>query len=314
MPLGLTASESVDPRNYGILSELKHDANMESKIQPILCCVGAAVAGRPTQFLMERAFDAALCDWRVITVEVQPDNFQAALDGMQAMAFTALRFFPELQPLAASRMLEPPHSALNVVTSAMRQDTKGEARGASSRWDHWDNQGFGLLDLIAGLAAASHTLLWLYGRSRMTQSLYNAMQASKFVPGQLLWSEAGDALDASEAFPLAVRPLTEVPQILKDALARPNPISHFVVVGAALAEQLPMIHDLEVAGEIQLLIATDHLLTRQQVNQAWPCGKATIFTENDQMIAAEAYDFRRWTGKQADLDLLRDAYDEYADF
>ena len=283
---------------------------MESKIQPILCCVGAAVAGRPTQFLMERAFEAARFDWRVITVEVQPENFQTALDGMQAMAFTALRFFPELQPLAASRMLDQPHSTLNALTSAMRQKIKG----AQDRWEYWDNLGFGLLDLIASAAPASSTLLWLHGRSRLTQSLFDAMQVASFAAIQLIWSEAAVASEASGVLSPAVTPLADVQQKLKAAVALPNAITHLVVVGEALAEQLTLISDLEVTGDIKLLLATNQLLTRQQVHNAWPSGKTTILTENDQLIAAEAYDFRRWTGQPADMDLLRDAYDEYADF
>ena len=288
---------------------------MESKIQPILCCVGSAVAGQPTQFLMERAFEASHCDWRVITVEVQPENFQTALDGMRVMAFTAIRFFPEFQSLAASLILEQPRPSFSSVTSALRQRGKGK----QDCWDYWDNQGFGLLDLIASLAPASSTLLWLHGQSRLTQSLYDAMQVAGYSPGHLLWSEAVAGPEAlGELSPVNGRPtiasLPDVQQSLNKILTEPNSCTQVVVVGESLASQLPLLSQLEVAGEIQLLLATNQLLTRQQVNDAWTSGSATIITENDQLLAAEAYDFRRWTGQQADMDLLSDAYDEYADF
>lgn len=286
---------------------------MESKIQPILCCVGAAVAGRPTQFLMERAFEASHCDWRVITVEVQLENFQTALEGMRVMEFTALRFFPEFQPLAASLMVEQPHATVSAVTSAMRQSSPM----AQQHWACWDNQGFGMLDLIATAAPASSTLLWLHGQSRLTHSLFEAMQASHYSPSQLLWSEATMASEtavAARQSPPVITPLREVQQTLKDALSQQNSLTNVVIVGESLADQLPVLCQLEAAGEIHLLLATNQLLTRQQVNHAWASGRATILTENDQLIAAEAYDFRRWTGQPADMDLLRDAYDEYADF
>ena len=286
---------------------------MESRIQPILCCVGAAVAGRPTQFLMERAFEASHCDWRVITVEVQPENFQIALEGMRVMEFTALRFFPEFQPLAASLMVEQPHATFSAVTSAIRQSSKM----AQEHWACWDNQGFGMLDLIASAAPAASTLLWLHGQSRLTHSLFDAMQASNYSPSQLLWSETTAALataGAARQTQPAITPLADVPQTLKDALSQQNLLTNVVIVGESLADQLPLLCQLKVAGEIHLLLATNQLLTRQQVNDAWSSGKATILTENDQLIAAEAYDFRRWTGQPADMDLLRDAYDEYADF
>lgn len=283
---------------------------MESKIQPILCCVGTAVAGRPTQFLMERAFEAARCDWRVITVEVQPESFQIALDGMQAMAFTAIRFFPELQPLAASRLQEESKPSFKAVTSAMRQKIKG----GQHHWEYWDNQGYGMLELIANSVPASNTLLWLHGWSRLTQSLFDAMQATSFTPSQLLWSAHEAPASDMGGMPPIVTPVDEVHQKLKEALALPGSLTHVVVIGEGLVDQLALIHDLEVTSEIQLLLATNQLLTRQQVNEAWSHGKVKVFTENDQLLAAEAYDFKRWTGQQADMDLLRDAYDEYADF
>jgi hypothetical protein len=259
---------------------------------------------------MERAFAAARCDWRVITVEIQPENFQTALDGMRAMAFTAIRFFPELQPLAASLMLAQPQDSLCAVTSAMRQTSKG----AQDHWDYWDNQGFGMLDLITSAAPASSTLLWLHGNSRLTQSLYIAMRAADYSPTHLLASETTVLSEAPGQSSPTSTALADVQQKFNDILAQPNSLTHVVVVGESLASQLPQLSQLEVAGEIQLLLATNQLLTRQQVNDAWPSGKTTIFTESDQLIAAEAYDFRRWTGQQADVDLLRDALDEYADF
>jgi len=295
---------------------------MDSKIQPILCCVGDAVAGRPTQFLMERAFDAAHCDWRVITVEVQQADFQTALDGMRAMKFTALRFFPEFQQLAASLMLEQPTAPFAAVTSVMRQ---------GQGWDCWDSQGLGLLELITHAAPASSTLLWLHGVSRLTHSLLRALQVSEYAPGRLLWSDAEDtaqlrpgagihesAIRESGAEELSLRsaasPLSEVQQTLQEILSQPNTFTHVAVVGEALADQLPSLSRVEVSGEIDLLLATNQLLTRQQVNQAWPRGKVTVLSESDQLLAAEAYDFRRWAGQPADIDLLRDAFDEYADF
>ena len=287
---------------------------MESKTQPILCCVGVAVAGRPTQFLMERAFEAAHCDWRVITVEVQPENFQTALDGMRAMAFTALRFFPELQPLAASLMFRQSHGSFSEVTSAMLLKNNGQ-----DPWDYWDNLGFGMLDLIGSATQASSTLLWLHGQSRLTQSLFDAIRIAGYSPSQWLWSDATvDSEKFEQWAPTSllptIIPLEDVQQRLKDSLTGSHSLTHVVVVGESLVGQLPLLSQLEVAGEVQLLLATNQLLTRQQVSDAWKSGKATIFTENDQLLAAEAYDFRRWTGQPADIDLLSDAYDEYADF
>ncbi len=287
---------------------------MDSKTQPILCCVGDAVAGRPTQFLMERAFAAKNCDWRVITVEVRQANFQTALDGMRAMRFKALRFFPEFQMQAASSLLSSSDEPLAAVTSAMRQ---------GDSWDCWDNQGFGLLDLIANAGAASSVLLWLHGKSRLTRSLANAMQASGYKPGRLLWSDSGLAKsgeasdsDMSPAGEMSIQDvsLEDVEQSLRESLTAESTFTHLVVIGESLVKQLPLLSQLSAVRETKLILATNQMLTRQQTIEAWNGGAVSILSEAEQLVAAEAYDYRRWTGQPVDLDMLRDAYDEYADF
>lgn len=276
---------------------------MESKTQPILCCVGEAVAGRPTQFLMERAFAAKNCDWRVITVEVRQENFQVALDGMRAMRFKALRFFPEFQFSAATSLLDPSDEPLRAVTSAMRQ---GES------WDCWDNQGYGLLDTIASASPPPNVLMWLHGKSRLTYSLASAMRGSDFVPGRLLWSDAG--LGAGNATSENELTLGGVEQALTESLAAETGFTHLVVIGESLAAQLPLLSQLNVATEMKLVLATNQMLTRQQTIEAWRGGAVSVVSEVDQLVSAEAYDYRRWTGQLADMEMLRDAYDEYADF
>jgi len=59
----------------------------EAPIQAIVCCLGQPVAGNPTQFVMENAFTAAGLDWRYLTLEVAPEDLEAAMQGMRAMGF-----------------------------------------------------------------------------------------------------------------------------------------------------------------------------------------------------------------------------------
>ncbi len=61
-------------------------------LQSIVCCMGQPVAGNPTQFMMERAFSAAGLDWRYLTLEVSPENLEAAVQGMRAMGFKGANF------------------------------------------------------------------------------------------------------------------------------------------------------------------------------------------------------------------------------
>jgi shikimate dehydrogenase len=54
--------------------------------------MGKPVAGNPTQFMMERAFEDAGLDWRYLTLEVSPENLEAAVNGMRAMGFKGGNF------------------------------------------------------------------------------------------------------------------------------------------------------------------------------------------------------------------------------
>jgi len=54
--------------------------------------MGKPVAGNPTQFMMERAFDAAGLDWRYLTLEVSSEDLGDAVRGLRAMGFSGANF------------------------------------------------------------------------------------------------------------------------------------------------------------------------------------------------------------------------------
>lgn len=56
-------------------------------LETIVCCLGQPVAGNPTQFMMERAFEEAALDWRYLTLEVCPKDLSAAIKGLRALGF-----------------------------------------------------------------------------------------------------------------------------------------------------------------------------------------------------------------------------------
>src|SRR5687767_115370 len=54
--------------------------------------MGQPIAGNPTQFMMERAFEANGLDWRYLTFEVPPELLPDAVRGMKAMGFRGGNF------------------------------------------------------------------------------------------------------------------------------------------------------------------------------------------------------------------------------
>lgn len=84
-----------------------------SSLQEIVCLLGQPVAGDPTQFMMERAFERAGLDWRFLTFEVHPDRLAAALNGADALGFYgALLIAPHHR--AATALVKPLSTAAEV--------------------------------------------------------------------------------------------------------------------------------------------------------------------------------------------------------
>lgn len=64
----------------------------DPSLQTIVCCMGQPVAGNPTQFMMERAFDDLGLDWRYLTLEVPPEKLEDAIRGLRALGFKGSNF------------------------------------------------------------------------------------------------------------------------------------------------------------------------------------------------------------------------------
>ncbi|MBD3675389.1 MAG: shikimate dehydrogenase [Planctomycetaceae bacterium] len=55
--------------------------------QELTGCFGQPVAENPTQVMIEAAYRHHQLDWRYLTIEVAPENLQAAVEGAKAMGF-----------------------------------------------------------------------------------------------------------------------------------------------------------------------------------------------------------------------------------
>ncbi len=218
---------------------------MENRTQPILCCVGADVAGEPTQFLMERAASAGHLDWHVITVEVTSDQLAKAWGGMDVMRFQAVRFFPTHQVNAMQLVTEPSADDLFIggITSALRLGDK---------WTMWHNSGPAMLELIASRVKWNAAICWVHGSNAQTRSFLVACRANP--PRHIFWTGAGLAPSAeaeASAIPdvLSSLPLTVVPpageiqiiDLLTSTADESNPFSAIVHVGDMESSHLDLL-------------------------------------------------------------------------
>ncbi|WP_218934704.1 hypothetical protein [Rosistilla ulvae] len=61
-------------------------------IQPTLCVIGFPVAGNAMQFATERALTEAGLDWKFVSFNVSPDDFDEAVRGAKALGLAGLAF------------------------------------------------------------------------------------------------------------------------------------------------------------------------------------------------------------------------------
>ncbi len=294
---------------------------MENRTQPILCCIGDDVAGEPTQFLMERVAAAGQLDWHAITVEVSPDKLAEAWRGIDVMQFRAARFFSAHQASAMHLVAEPSAQDLFVggVTSALR---------VSGQWQMWHNSGPSLIELFSRRFDWSKSLCWVKGESMRTRSFLAACQATP--PKQVYWTVANipDAdqtpndsassdfqTELAKQIPLCIESPASSESKLVDELANEsNGFSAVVLVGEHLPQDVELILNHQPVYECTFAANNSAPGLRRKLNEVWRAGEVVVLSLADLIVAEEAFDQIRWTGQPANWELLREAYEEYADF
>jgi hypothetical protein len=291
---------------------------LESTVQPVICCLGQNVAGCPTQFILERGFEAKKLQWRALTVEIALDKLPLVNQAMLAMNFRGVRFYGELAQAAVGDLggQQPECQFIGSATSA---------RWSNGQWEIWDNLGPAWLQLASEIAGSnSPCVFWLHGDSRLTRSLFIAL-ASGSLNHRWIWSAAPSTTEfssLSETVRNTAQPhlvqgnnqpssadlahLLGMPAVNK----QPPDSSPLTLVLATEAQQWPpelVIQPPET--ELKLVVPVELSLPPQ-----WPEVSAHRVSAAEVAVAAEVYDFQRWTETTVDSGVIRDAYDEYCDF
>lgn len=276
-----------------------------SVAQPIVCCIGASVAGQATQFLFERTLVSQGSDWRAISVEVSADRLSTACEGMLAMRFRGLRLFGDFQIAGVSELAAEDQAAQFVgrLTSGIQQ--QGD-------WILWDHVGCAWIDILRRAAGDMPSIIWLHGNSRTTRSTVVALASLMSSSPKWLWTQA-PALDAEAPWLklLSGRSLSGraaegriQPQI--DLVGAKAIKLAIVSEESSLPDELP---ETLVGLPLELIIPASLKLPDALANLP-----TQRISSSELAVAGEAYDFQRWTGQSVDIHLLQDAYDEYCDF
>lgn len=283
---------------------------MENTIQPILCCVGTEVAGEPTQFLMERTCGAAHLDWRVITVEVTAEQLQLAWQGMSVMRFRAVRFFRAHQAAAMELVGTPSiHDRfIGGITSAQR---------LGDQWTMWHNSGPGLVGALTSRCQWAESVCWLHGDSPRQRSIFVA--CSERPPRELLWTGSSPEIPQELAgrVPLQIMPEareSDIAEFFSSRLDGSQGESCLIHLGDAEPAHYEALVACQPQARCNLIVVNESPGTRRRLNDRWQAGEVQVLSQCDMVVAEEAYDQSRWTGRPVNIELLREAYEEYADF
>lgn len=63
---------------------------MDGMIEPVILVLGNPIAGNPIPFALERAFESLSLSYRVLSCELQPTDFEAAIEGARVLGIRAV--------------------------------------------------------------------------------------------------------------------------------------------------------------------------------------------------------------------------------
>jgi len=262
-------------------------------LQEIIAVLSAPAAGNPAQYLLERALAAAGLDWRVITCDVPPERVAEAIAGTAAMGFrgcivSGLLRGPALALTGAASPAARFAGGIGLLAPAadglMGHMTDGRGVIEAVR-SHVDPAGRGVLVLGAGLTGRATALeLALAGAASTIVVDPDTARAAALVRDL-------EGIDAAAAGMLEWGETIVVP----DGVAIVVRTTHAPTVLAGLR------------GEMLLAeTAADAEPPREAV------ASGCCLVDGLEIRAVQAaIDFQSLTGLEADVEMLREALDEY---
>ncbi len=262
-------------------------------LQEVVAVLAAPAAGNPSQYLFERAVAAAGLDWRLITCDVAPERLAEAIAGAAALGFRGCLVSGPLSELA-----------LGLVTTASPAATYARAvtlleRSAGGFSGHMTT-GRGLIEAVRAHAdPAGRTVLVL-----------GAGAAGRAVALELALAGAAEVLvaapDAEQAAALAsdLAALNSSPtEVLPWATTLELPERVGIVVRATAAA-------VALVGLRAAMVHADVAADADPPAEAVAAG-CCLVTGLEVRAVQAAIEFQTLTGVEPDVEMLREALDEY---
>ena len=276
----------------------------ESSLQEVVCIMGQPVAGNPAQYVMEKAFAAAGLDWRYLTFEVAPEELGDAIRGMRAMGFRGanmtlphkIEVVPLLDRLSQSAELI---GAVNCIVregeELVGENVDGQAFVEAIR-DTIDTRGKNIVILGAGGAARAIAVeLALAGAGSLT--IVNRSTEH----GQSLVDLINDKTEVPASF-VAWEGNFDVPEDT-------NLLINTTTIGVGDDAKVPISWN-TVRPELVVADIVFSPLDTQFLQDAKRTGAQTVDGLGT-LVRRAVICFNRWTGQEPDVDLMREAIEEF---
>jgi shikimate dehydrogenase len=271
--------------------------------QDVCCLIGDPIAGNPTQYMLEKAFVAARLDWRFLTFEVPPLDFEGALRGARIFCFNGI-------------MLAPPHRSkampyLEKVGDAARISGQVNCiKQEGGQLTGYNTEGRSLRQLLEQAGAVQGAKVTILGAGRLARAI--GAELSLAGAGELVF--ACRRPEAAEELQQTLLEQTPLTKCRVEALATESPLTfdddcQAIVNATPASERLPIV----VESLPRRAIVADVVYnppTTWLMRQAEECDCPTI-DGLTLLVEQAALAFEIWTGVSADRQAMRDAVEEF---
>lgn len=273
--------------------------------QPVLALLGHPVAGNPTQYMLEKAFEHHELDWEFLSLDVTAEELGDAVRGMRSMGFLGGNCIdPHKHAIAQYLQGLTPHAEMiGAVNCILREDrqligenTEGKAVVDALR-RRLDVVGLRVVILGAGrLARAVAVELTAAKAAEIT--IVNRTEEHARHLADLLYSRLGMQSTAAPWIDdFAIPPETQV-------------VIHATSIGMGDEQaRVPLQADSLAAG----MLVVDAIANPPRTSLVREAEKRglQVIDGLEVFIAQTAVNFRLWTGVDPDLSVLRESVEEY---
>jgi len=263
-------------------------------LQEIVALLGCPAAGDPSQYLFERAIEAAALDWRFVTCEVAATDAAAALAGVAALAFRGCLVSGSLREVALRHVATASPSATFAGAVNLIERREGRLLGHMT-------EGRGIVEAVRAHVDPASRVAVVCGAGPRGRAV--ALELAAAGVGELL---IGDP-DPARATALVESLPADTPARVIDWRPIEVPPQAGILVltpSDAPAQAVGLRPDLVLADAVS---AGDRSPLAAEAVAHGSCLVDAI-----EIHAAEmAIDFQMLSGVEADVDMLREALEEF---